>query len=101
MGVQVMEHIEEIVIATQATFARYLGTPDGCIYGYANETWDNVVARTILKDVENKVPNLYFCGGHSIRGDGYPSGYITGAMAGEKAVKDLRRGKRFICLPCQ
>ena len=93
MGVQVMEHIEEIVIATQATFARYLGTPDGCIYGYANETWDNVVARTILKDVENKVPNLYFCGGHSIRGDGYPSDYITGAMAGEKAVKDLRRGK--------
>ena len=93
MGVHIMEHIEEIVIATQATFARYLGTPDGCIYGYANEEWDNVVARTVLKDVENKIPNLYFCGGHSIRGDGYPSAYITGAMTSEKVIQDLRRGK--------
>lgn len=93
MGIRIAEHIEEIEIATPATFARYLGTPDGCIYGYASEEWDNVVARTVLKDVENKIPNLAFCGGHSIRGDGYPSAYITGAMAGEKVIKELRRGK--------
>ena len=92
MGVSIMEHIEEIVIATPVTFARYLGTPDGCIYGYANEKWDNVVARTVVKDLENKIENLYFCGGHSIRGDGYPSAYLTGAMAGEAVVKELNKG---------
>ena len=93
MGISISEHIEEIVVATQVTFARYLGTPDGCIYGYANEEWDNVVARTVLKDMENKIPNLYFCGGHGVRGDGYPSAYMTGAMEAEAVIKDLRRGK--------
>lgn len=93
MGVSVMDHIEEIVVATPATFARYLATPDGAIYGYSSETWDNVVARTAMNDAESKVAGIYFCGGHTSRGDGYPSGYITGAMAAEAVIKDLRRGK--------
>ena len=93
LGVSIMDHIEEIVVATPVTFARYLGTPDGAIYGYASETWDNVVARTALQDLENKIPNLYFCGGHGARGDGYPSGYITGALTAEAVVNELRRGK--------
>lgn len=93
MGVSVIPHVEEIVIATPVTFARYLGTPDGCIYGYASQAWDNVVARTVLKDIEYNIPNLHFCGGHHIRGDGYPSGYITGAMAGEAVIKELKEEK--------
>ena len=93
VGVSVTDHIEEIVVATPVTFARYLGTPDGAIYGYANEGWDNVVTRTMLKDMENKISNLYFCGGHGIRGDGYPSAYITGAMAARDVIKALKEGK--------
>ncbi len=93
MGVNVMDHIEEIVVATPVTFARYLGTPEGAIYGYANETWDNVVARSVVKDIENKVPNLFFCGGHAARGDGYPSAYITGAMTAREVIKELKEGK--------
>ncbi len=93
IGVSVMDRIEEIVVATPVTFARYLGTPEGAIYGYANEAWDNVITRTIFKDAENKVPNLYFCGGHGIRGDGYPSAYITGAMAARDVIKALKEGK--------
>ena len=93
MGVSVMDHIEEIVVATPATFARYLATPDGAIYGYASETWDNIIGRIAMKDGENKIPGVYFCGGHAERGDGYPSAYITGAMTGEEVVNDLRRGK--------
>ena len=93
LGVDVMSHIEEIAIATPVTFARYLATPGGCIYGYANMGWDNVVSRTALKDTENRIPNLYFCGGHGLRGDGYPSGYITGAMAANDVIRDLKEGK--------
>ena len=85
--------IEEIAVATPVTFARYLGTPEGAIYGYANEEWDNVITRTALKDLENRIPNLHFCGGHAARGDGYPSAYITGAMAAEDVIKELRREK--------
>ena len=93
LGISIMPHIEEIVIATPVTFARYLGTPDGCIYGYANQTWDNVVSRTALKDTENNIPNLFFCGGHGVRGDGYPSGYITGAFTAADVIKELEEEK--------
>ena len=91
LGIHVMEHIEEIVVATPATFARYLATPEGAIYGYSSETWDNVVGRTALMDLENKIPNLHFCGGHAARGDGYPSAYITGAMAADAVLSELGR----------
>ena len=93
IGAPVMEHIEEIVIATPVTFARYLGTPEGAIYGYSSETWDNVVSRTATQDMEPTIKNLYFCGGHAARGDGYPSAYITGAMTADAVINDLRRGK--------
>ena len=68
-------------------------TPDGEIYGYASMEWDNVVARTVVKDMENKIPNLIFCGGHSVQGDGYPSAFITGEMAANQAIKELKEGK--------
>jgi prolycopene isomerase len=93
LGLSIMDHIEEFVIATPVTFARYLGTPDGEIYGYASMEWDNVVARTVVKDMENKIPNLIFCGGHSVQGDGYPSAFITGEMAAKQAIKELKEGK--------
>ncbi len=93
LGVSVMPYIEEISVATPATFARYLGTPDGCIYGYDNAGWDNIINRAVLADIENKIDNLSFCGGHGIRGDGYPSAYITGQMIGHKVIRELKEGK--------
>ena len=93
LGISIMPHIEEIVVATPVTFARYLGTPEGAIYGYASQTWDNVVGRVAMKDMENRIPNLHFCGGHASRGDGYPSGYITGAMAAADVLRELKEGK--------
>ena len=92
LGISILPHIEEIVVASPVTFARYLGTPAGCIYGYASTEWDDVVTRSALKDMENKIPNLHFCGGHGIRGDGYPSAYITGAMAAANVLKELEEG---------
>ena len=94
MGLSVREHIEEIAVATPVTFARYLATPDGEIYGYSSEKWDNVVSRSALKDMENKIPHLYFCGGHGMRGDGYPSAYITGAMAANDVIGSLREEEK-------
>ncbi|MBQ7637855.1 MAG: NAD(P)/FAD-dependent oxidoreductase [Clostridia bacterium] len=93
LGVSVMPHIEEIVVATPVTFARYLATPAGAIYGYANEEWDNVVTRAMLEAVDYSIPNLHFCGGSYIRGDGYPSAYLTGAMAADKVISELKEEK--------
>ena len=91
MGISILPHIEEISVATPVTFARYLSTPRGAIYGYANEGWDNVVTRTAMKDLDYDTANLYFCGGHYIRGDGYPSGYQTGDMAAKAVIAALKK----------
>ncbi len=93
LGVSIMPHIEEIVVATPVTFARYLGTPEGAIYGYASETWDNIIGRVVMEPMEYTVKNMKFCGGHHTRGDGYPSGYITGDKAGKATVKELKEEK--------
>ena len=93
LGISVMDRIEEIEIATPVTFARYLGTPGGAIYGYASQEWDNVVGRTVTKDLDYAIPNLHFCGGHYLQGDGYPSGYITGAMTAQDVIAELKEGK--------
>ncbi len=91
LGVNIYDHIEEIAIATPVTFARYLNTPAGNIYAYSSEGWDNVVLRTVFDNIDKKIPNLTFCGGHGIRGDGYSSAYMTGAMTAEKVIAELRR----------
>ncbi len=75
------------------TFARYLGTPEGTIYGYENSGVDNVVMRTAMKDLDYNMPHIHYCGGHYVRGDGFPSGYITGMMAANAAINELRRDK--------
>ncbi len=93
LGVSVMPHIEEISVATPITFARYLGTPEGAIYGYQSEGWDNIVGRIALEKMDYNIPNLYFCGGHHVRGDGFPSGYITGDRTARQVIRDLKEGK--------
>ena len=93
MGISITPHIEEVSIATPVTFARYLDTPEGTIYGYENSFIDNVVLRTAMKDMDFTTPRLHYCGGHYLRGDGYPSGYITGMMAARDAINELRREK--------
>ncbi len=93
MGLDIMTHIEEISIATPVTFARYLSTPNGTIYGYMSQTWDNVVNRVVFKDLENKVKNMKFCGGHSLRGDGYPSAFITAEQMANETIAELKEGK--------
>ena len=93
LGITIRPYIEEIAIATPVTFARYLGTPEGAIYGYDTGSWDNIVGRIAMEQMDFNIPNLYFCGGHHTRGDGFPSGYITGDKTGRQVVKDLKEGK--------
>ena len=82
-----------VSVMPPVTFARYLGTPEGAIYGYSAEGWDNIVARIAMEDMEYTVKNMFFCGGHHTRGDGFPSGYITGDKAAKAAISELREGK--------
>lgn len=89
LGKDIVSHIEEISIATPVTFARYLKTPNGEVYGYKLAGWDGLMQRTARRNDENIIPNLTFCGGHATRGDGYSSSYITGSMAADNVIKLL------------
>ena len=92
MGVDVMNHIEEISIATPVSFARYLGTPDGEVYGYETTDWDNIISRIQNKAKDFTIKNLTFCGGHDTRGDGYSSAYVNGEQAGVIAINNIKKG---------
>lgn len=90
LGISIMPHIEEISVATPVTFARYLGTPEGTIYGYKLSGWDNLMARIAGEKDDFTIPGLSFCGGHHVRGDGYSSAYIVGETAANRVIQRLK-----------
>ena len=92
-GIDILPYIEEVEVATPVTFARYLGTPTGSIYGYQGQKWDNMIPRMLAKKDESYIKNLIFCGGHDTWLDGYNSSYHTGKAAGETAVNEIKEGK--------
>ena len=92
LGISITPHIEEISVATPVTFAHYLGTPEGTIYGYKLSGWDGLMARTAAEKLDHAVPGLSFCGGHYIRGDGYSCAYMMGEMIGQRVAKRIKEG---------
>ncbi len=93
MGVSIKEHIEEIKIATPATFARYLSSPNGTPYGYQGHPWDSIIPRVVAQEKENTIKGLRFCGAHAERMDGYGTTYFSGENAARKTIEDMKRGK--------
>ena len=85
MGVDLRNHIEEIAIATPVTFARYMGTPQGAIYGYHSSRWDGMSARTLVGGSEPTVPGLFFVGAHGAR----LSGFLPTLSSGDITAKQV------------
>lgn len=94
MGIDIRSHIEEIAIATPVTFARYLGTPKGAIYGYRTSGWDNVMMRSVFEPMDFTIKGLHFVGGHHTMGDGFSSSYITGKNAADALIKQYKKEGR-------
>lgn len=94
MGIDIMSHIEEISIATPVTFARYLNTPTGEIYGYETSEWDNIMLRSLLGSKDTQIKGLTFVGGHASRGDGYSSAYHTGFSGANSVIKKINEERK-------
>ncbi len=88
-GIRIADCIEEISVATPATFARYLGTPQGAIYGSQGQPWDNMLSRIMTMRQEQYTRGLIFCGGHAFRLLGYSSTYKSGSAAGGMAIQTI------------
>ena len=78
MKIEIRSHIEEIEIASPVTFARYMASPQGSVYGYLSDTWDGMSTRTVVAGMERTIPGLFFVGGHSTGLSGYFPTYTTG-----------------------
>lgn len=77
-------------IATPETFARYMRTPNGDIYGYYGQQWDQTLTRMAnLNEEAQPVPGLFFCGGSSFMMDCYSSAYFSGFTISKLACTAL------------
>lgn len=85
LGIDLHSHIEEISIATPSTFANYMGTPQGSVYGYHSDTWDGMSARTLAGGMEQTIPGLYFCGAHGNR----MSGFLPTLAGGDQIARPV------------
>lgn len=93
-GIDLSGHIEEIVTASPVTLARFIGTPQGDIYGYANDLWDNMFARVMAGEKKDyTVKGLRFCGAHGTQMDGYSQAYLSGAEVARYVLKDMKEDR--------
>lgn len=93
-GLDIRSHIEEIVVAAPVTWARYLGTPRGDVYGYEPRTWDGMFPRVQSgHELDYTVKGLRFVGGHGTQMDGYSQAYMSGAEQARYMLLDMKEGK--------
>ncbi|MBQ0072258.1 MAG: NAD(P)/FAD-dependent oxidoreductase, partial [Spirochaetales bacterium] len=89
-GVSLRGHIEEMTVATPLTFARYLGTPEGCVYGHETKDKDGIVARILSAEKDYPLKGLYPIGADGLQGDGYPAAYGTGEALALRALEEMK-----------
>lgn len=87
--IDITGHIEEVAIATPWTFARYLGTPEGSVYGHETTDWDGMMARMMMLGSDYPIKGLRPIGAGGPRGDGYSASYICGQLMAKLALKDM------------
>ena len=89
-GIDLQSHIEELVVASPVTWARYLGTPQGDVYGYSPAGWDGMFPRVQSgHKLDHTVQGLRFCGGHGTQMDGYSQAYLSGAEQARYMLEEM------------
>lgn len=84
LGVNLRDHILEIVIETPVTVSHYTGAHLGGVYGYKHSLHDHTVARTMQPETWKLVPGLYFTGAHGAGGDGMAPCIANGVNVAER-----------------
>ncbi len=89
-GLSIRPYIEEIEVGTPVTYAHYTDAPDGAIYGYLTSDLDNMMPRLMTMYTEPETPGLRFAGGHAVRSSGYNCSYISGNLAANLTLGDMK-----------
>ncbi len=85
LGVNLFDHIIDIVIETPVTISHYTNAYNGSIYGYRHSMMDHAVARNSMYKNEKYIKGLYFVGAHQKNGDGMAP-VINGARLVAKEI---------------
>ena len=93
LNVSIRDSIEEVEVATPATFAHYTGAFNGSIYGYEPAPWDSILPRMMTMNDEKYIKGLDFAGGFAFRCHGYSSSLQSGETAALLMHKDLMEVK--------
>lgn len=88
-GIAIHDAIEEFEVASPWTFARFINSPQGTMYGYETNEWDSMMARLMMLSEDYPIKGLKFVGAHGPRGDGYSSTFICGEVIGRLTLKDM------------
>ena len=88
-GIDITGHIEEMVVSSPLTFSRYLGVPEGSVYGYETRDWDGMMARMMMLSEDYPIKGLRPIGAAGPRGDGYSAAMICGQLMAASALKDM------------
>ena len=91
-GIDLEPYIEEISIASPLTFARYIGVPEGSVYGYETRDWDDIFSRSMSIAQDYPINGLLPIGTSGARGDGYSSALLQGKMMAAMALKKYGKG---------
>jgi phytoene dehydrogenase-like protein len=86
LGVNLSDHIKEIVIETPVTISHYTGAYRGLVYGYQHTMDDTILARMDIDDRTFFIHGLAFAGAHQTSGDGMGPAIANG----RKAAKDIQ-----------
>ena len=89
LGVNLLDHILEIVIETPMTVNRYTNAWNGCIYGYAHTMEDHIIARLQTAEEESFIKHLEFSGAHAISGDGMGPAVTNGRKAAKNVLDTM------------
>ena len=92
LGVNLKDHILEIIVETPITIAPYTGAYNGVIYGYRHSMDNHSAARMEMND-ENYFSNLFFAGAHGGEGDGMGPAITSGKVAAEAIIAIDKGGK--------
>ena len=88
-GIDITGHIEEMVVSSPLTFSRYLGVPEGSVYGYETRDWDGMMARMMMLGTDYPIKGLKPIGTSGPRGDGYSANLICGQLIANTALKEM------------
>ena len=94
MGIDLSDCIEEVEVSTPVTYARYIGTPQGAVYGYESSGWDGMISRVMDEERNDyMIKGLRFAGASGAILNGFSQTYLHGNAVAKLMLKDMEEGK--------